>query len=139
MSTLEIKYNPANNHGIKIGMGRTQWQRLRTPLNKSNEVSNEEKKAVECGYSLFSANAIEEPLALLHIWHYNPAEEEEDKNGFHLDSKEPDWSKFRDFIMGEVRYNSLMKTFPQEAEELFVATERNAKLRYEGYKKLSEM
>ena len=62
---------------------------------------------------------------------------------------------FRDFIMGEVRYcqrlrtpvknkkkkvsNSLMKTFPQEAEELFVATERNAKLRYEGYKKLSEM
>ena len=72
--------------------------------------------------------------------------------------------KFRDFIMGEVRYNSLMKTFftgldliqrccrpsrrhttvpltgyPQEAEELFVATERNAKLRYEGYKKLSEM
>ncbi len=64
--------------------------------------------------------------------------------------------KFRDFIMGEVRYNSLMKTFftgldliqrcsapltgyPREAEELFVATERNAKLRYEGYKKLSEM
>ena len=42
-------------------------------------------------------------------------------------------------IMGEVRYNSLTKTFPQEAEELFVATERNAKLRYEGYKKLSEM
>ena len=42
-------------------------------------------------------------------------------------------------IMGEVRYNSLMKTFPSEAEELFVATERNAKLRYEGYKKLSEM
>ena len=64
--------------------------------------------------------------------------------------------KFRDFIMGEVRYNSLMKTFftgldsiqrcsdpltgcPHEAEELFVATECNAKLRYEGYKKLSEM
>ena len=67
------------------------------------------------------------------------AEEEAGQNGFHLDSKEPDWSKFRDFIMGEVRYNSLMKTFPQEAEELFVATERNAKLRYEGYKKLSEM
>ena len=99
------------------------------------------------------------------IWHCNPAEEEEGvgsaynpapvrKNGFHLDSKEPDWSKLltafnlgtrcsqpqhRDFIMGEVRYNSLMKTFPQEAEELFVATERNAKLRYEGYKKLCEI
>ena len=90
-----------------------------------------------------------------HLWHFyqrlrtlymfksngvsNPAEEDEGKNGFHLDSKEPDWSKFRDFIMGEVRYNSLMKTFPQEAEELFVATERNAKIRYEGYKKLSEI
>ena len=122
--SLIICYAPCINHGIKIGMGRTQ---------------NEEKKAVECGY--------------WHLWHYNPEEDgqvlkaantdgkEEMKvsNGFHLDSKEPDWSKFRDFIMGEVRYNSLMKTFPQEAEELFVATERNAKLRYEGYKKLSEM
>ncbi len=108
--SLIICYAPCINHGIKIGMGRTQ---------------NEEKKAVECGY--------------WHLWHYNPAEEEEGKNGFHLDSKEPDWSKFRDFIMGEVRYNSLMKTFPQEAEELFVATERNAKIRYEGYKKLAEL
>ncbi|MDY5968921.1 MAG: pyruvate:ferredoxin (flavodoxin) oxidoreductase, partial [Bacteroidales bacterium] len=108
--SLIICYAPCINHGIKVGMGRTQ---------------NEEKKAVECGY--------------WHLWHFNPAEEDEGKNGFHLDSKEPDWSKFRDFIMGEVRYNSLMKTFPQEAEELFVATERNAKLRYEGYKKLSEM
>ncbi|MBQ8704234.1 MAG: pyruvate:ferredoxin (flavodoxin) oxidoreductase [Bacteroidales bacterium] len=108
--SLIICYAPCINHGIKIGMGRTQ---------------NEEKLAVECGY--------------WHLWHFNPAEEEEGKNGFHLDSKEPDWSKFRDFIMGEVRYNSLTKTFPQEAEELFVATERNAKLRYEGYKKLSEM
>ena len=122
--SLIICYAPCINHGIKIGMGRTQ---------------NEEKMAVECGYSLFSADAIEAPLELLHIWHYNPAEEEEGKNGFHLDSAEPDWSKFRDFIMGEVRYNSLMKTFPAHAEELFVATERNAKLRYEGYKKLSEM
>ena len=125
MSTVEIQLNTANNHGIKIGMGRTQSRRPRTQLNKLNAVSNEEKLAVECGY--------------WHLWHYNPAEEENGQNGFHLDSKEPDWSKFRDFIMGEVRYNSLMKTFPQEAEELFVATERNAKLRYEGYKKLSEM
>ena len=124
--SLIICYAPCINHGIKIGMGRTQSQRPRTPyISKTMRVSNEEKKAVECGY--------------WHLWHYNPAEEEAGQNGFHLDSKEPDWSKFRDFIMGEVRYNSLMKTFPQEAEELFVATERNAKLRYEGYKKLSEM
>ena len=108
--SLIICYAPCINHGIKIGMGRTQ---------------NEEKKAVECGY--------------WHLWHFNPAEEEAGKNGFHLDSKEPDWSKFRDFIMGEVRYNSLMKTFPQEAEELFVATQKNAQWRYEGYKALAEM
>ena len=108
--SLIICYAPCINHGIKIGMGRTQ---------------NEEKKAVECGY--------------WHLWHFNPAEEDAGKNGFHLDSKEPDWSKFRDFIMGEVRYNSLMKTFPQEAEELFVATQKNAQWRYEGYKALAEM
>src|SRR5574344_531814 len=106
--SLIICYAPCINHGIKVGMGRTQ---------------NEEKLAVECGY--------------WHLWHFNPEEEEAGQNGFHLDSKEPDWSKFHDFIMGEVRYNSLTKTFPQEAEELFAATERNAKLRYGGYKKLS--
>ena len=54
-------------------------------------------------------------------------------------SRAEEKNKFRDFIMGEVHYNSLMKTFPKEAEELFVSTERNAKLRYKGYKKLSEM
>ena len=51
---------------------------------------------------------------------------------------EPDFSKLRDFLMGEVRYNSLLKTFPEEAKELFAKTEQFAKLRYEGYKKLSE-
>ena len=107
--SLIICYAPCINHGIKIGMGRTQ---------------NEEKLAVECGY--------------WHLWHFNPEEEEAGKNGFHLDSKEPDWSKFRDFIMGEVRYNSLTKTFPQEAEELFAATQRNAQWRYNGYKALAE-
>ena len=107
--SLIICYAPCINHGIKTGMGRTQ---------------NEEKMAVDCGY--------------WHLWHFNPAEEEAGQNGFHLDSKEPDWSKFREFIMGEVRYNSLMKTFPEEAEQLFEATQKNAEWRYNGYKKLSE-
>ena len=53
--------NEVSNHGIKIGMGRTQSRRPRTPLNKNIEVSNEEKKAVECGY--------------WHLWHYNPEED----------------------------------------------------------------
>ena len=107
--SLIICYAPCINHGIKIGMGHSQL---------------EEKLAVDCGY--------------WHLWRFNPAEEEAGKNGFHLDSKEPDWSKFQQFIMGEVRYNSLLKTFPEEAKELFAKTEQFAKLRYEGYKKLSE-
>ena len=107
--SLVICYAPCINHGIKAGMKRTQ---------------NEEKKAVECGY--------------WHLYRYNPAEEEAGQNGFHLDSKEPDWSKFQDFIMGEVRYNSLLKIFPEHAKELFEKTEQFAKLRYEGYRKLSE-
>ena len=107
--SLIICYAPCINHGIKIGMGHSQL---------------EEKLAVDCGY--------------WHLWRFNPAEEEAGQNGFHLDSKEPDWSKFQNFIMGEVRYNSLVKTFPAEAKELFAKTEQFAKLRYEGYKKLSE-
>jgi len=107
--SLVICYAPCINHGIKIGMGHSQL---------------EEKLAVDCGY--------------WHLWRFNPAEEEEGKNGFHLDSKEPNWADFQKFIMGEVRYNSLVKTFPEEAKELFAKTEQFAKLRYEGYKKLSE-
>lgn len=107
--SLIICYAPCINHGISAGMGRTQ---------------NEEKMAVECGY--------------WHLWHFNPAEEEAGQNGFHLDSKEPDWSKFQDFIMGEVRYSSLLKTFPEQAKELFKVTQANALWRYNGYKRLSE-
>jgi pyruvate-ferredoxin/flavodoxin oxidoreductase len=107
--SILICYAPCINHGLKAGMGKSQM---------------EEKLAVDCGY--------------WHLWRYNPALEAEGKNGFELDSKEPDWSKFRDFIMSEVRYNSLQKTFPAHAEELFAATEKNARWRYEGYKKLAE-
>jgi pyruvate-ferredoxin/flavodoxin oxidoreductase len=63
--------------------------------------------------------------------------EAQGQNPFQLDSKEPDWSKFQDFLLGEVRYNSLKKVFPKEADELFKAAEENAKWRYNGYKRLS--
>ena len=70
----------------------------------------EEEKAVKCGY--------------WHLWRYNPALEAEGKNPFTLDSKEPDWSGFQDFLKGEVRYASVMKQYPQEAEELFKAPKK---------------
>ena len=106
--SLIIAYAPCINHGLKAGMGKSQ---------------REEKAAVECGY--------------WHLYRFNPALEAEGKNPFTLDSKEPDWSKFQDFIKGEVRYASLLKTFPQEAGELFALTEEFAKQRYNSYKKLS--
>ena len=108
--SLIIAYAPCINHGLRSGMGATQ---------------HETKKAVEAGY--------------WHLFRYNPLLEQEGKNPFILDSKEPDWSKFQDFLKGEVRYTSLMKAFPTEAKELFVAAETNAKWRYSTYKRLSEL
>ncbi|MBR1626868.1 MAG: hypothetical protein IJ681_06960 [Bacteroidales bacterium] len=108
--SLIIAYAPCINHGIKAGMGKTQA---------------EQKKAVECGY--------------WHLWRYNPELANEGKNPFTLDSAEPDWSKFQAFIDGEVRYNSLKKAFPEEAAELFKASEENAKWRYNSYKRMASM
>ena len=107
--SLIIAYSPCINHGLKKGMGKSQ---------------QEEADAVACGY--------------WHLWRYNPALEAEGKNPFTLDSKEPDWSGFQDFLKGEVRYASVMKQYPQEADELFKAAEENAKWRYNSYKRLSK-
>ena len=104
--SLIIGYAPCINHGLKIkgGMGRSQA---------------EEARAVDCGY--------------WHLWRYNPELAEQGKNPFSLDSKEPDWSKFRDFLLGEVRYLSVQKAYPNEAEELFAEAEKMAKQRYKSY------
>ena len=106
--SLIIAYAPCINHGLKKGMGKSQA---------------EEKAAVECGY--------------WHLWRYNPALEAEGKNPFTLDSKEPDWSKFQDFLKGEVRFASVAKQYPAEAAELFAAAEENAKWRLRSYKRLA--
>ncbi len=108
--SLIIAYAPCINHGLRAGMGKTQ---------------HEEKLAVEAGY--------------WHLYRYNPMLEEEGKNPFTLDSKEPAWDKFQEFLQGEVRYTSLLKTFPEEAKVLFKAAEENAKWRYNSYKMKSEM
>ena len=106
--SLIIAYAPCINHGLKKGMGKSQA---------------EEAAAVACGY--------------WHLWRYNPALEAEGKNPFTLDSKEPDWSLFQDFLKGEVRYASVMKQYPAEAGELFAAAEKNAQWRYNNYKRLA--
>ena len=106
--SLIIAYSPCISHYPKLGMGKAQ---------------DEMKRAVECGY--------------WHLWRFNPELEEKGENPFTLDSKEPQWDKFQDFLMGEARYTSLLKTFPQEAGELFKAAEENAKYRYKTYKRMA--
>ena len=107
--SLIIAYAPCINHGLKKGMGKAQ---------------EEQENAVKCGY--------------WHLWRYNPALEAEGKNPFSLDSKEPNWEGFKDFLKGEVRYASVMKQYPAEAEELFQAAEDNAKWRYNSYKRMEK-
>ncbi|MDD3321303.1 MAG: pyruvate:ferredoxin (flavodoxin) oxidoreductase [Paludibacter sp.] len=107
--SIVIAYSPCISHGLKAGMGMAQ---------------NEQKRAVECGY--------------WHLYRYNPTLAEEGKNPMIVDSKEPEWDKFQEFLQGEVRYTSLMKQFPAEAKELFVAAQENAKWRYDGYKRMAD-
>ena len=72
------------------------------------------------------------------LYRYNPINGQEGKNPFILDSKEPDWTKFQEFLNNEVRYTSLQKMFPEEATELFKAAEESARWRYNNYRRLME-
>ena len=92
---------------------------IKTGMMNSQE---EAKRAVECGY--------------WGLYRYNPSLIGT-KNPFSLDSKEPKAS-FREFLMGEVRYASLAKAFPEQAEALFEKTEKDAMERLAGYKRLAE-
>ena len=106
--SLIIAYAPCINHGIKAGMGKSQ---------------QEEKLAVESGY--------------WPLYRYDPRLAEEGKNPFQLDYKEPDGT-LHDFIMGEVRYNSLTRSFPEEAKKLHKKLEENVNTRYKKYKAMAE-
>ena len=107
--SILICYAPCINHGIKGGMGIAQ---------------EEEKKAVEAGY--------------WHLFRFNPALADEGKNPFSLDSKAPKAS-YRDFILGEVRYNSLTRAFPDRAEKLFEKAEKVAADKYEHLVRLQKL
>lgn len=106
--SIIIAYAPCISHGLVHGMGSTQV---------------ESKNAVEAGY--------------WHLYRYNPMLEEEGKNPFILDSKAPT-KDFKEFLMGEVRYSSLVRTFPDQAEELFAAAAKNAEKKYQTYRRLAE-
>ena len=106
--SLIIAYAPCISHGIKLGMKSSQ---------------DVEKMVVDCGY--------------WHLYRHNPLLKEQGKNPFILDSKEPN-GKFREYLMSEVRYASLAKTLPEQAEELFALTEENAMERLESYKRLAK-
>ena len=108
--SIIIAYAPCINHGLKKGMGKSQA---------------EEEAAVKCGY--------------WNLWRFNPALEAEGKNPFSLDSKEPDWDAFQDYLKGEVRFASVMKQYPAEAADLFNACEDMAKKRYQSYVRMTKM
>ncbi|QGY32383.1 pyruvate:ferredoxin (flavodoxin) oxidoreductase [Pantoea cypripedii] len=105
--SLVIAYAACINHGLKAGMGCSQ---------------REAKRAVEAGY--------------WHLWRYNPQLVQRGKNPFILDSEEPEES-FRDFLMGEVRYASLVRTAPETADQLLQQTELDAKQRFEQYRRMA--
>ena len=106
--SLIIAYAPCINHGLVKGMGCAQ---------------QEMKEAVASGY--------------WNLYHYNPDLKVSGRNPFILDSKEPTL-KLRDFLMGEVRFASLLRTFPDEARRLMEEAETDAKERYESYRRLAE-
>ncbi len=108
--SLVIAYSPCISHGIKGGMGQTQER---------------EKQAVACGY--------------WHTYRFDPRLEEAGKNPFQLDSKEPDLDLFRDFLMAEVRYNSLFKKYPADVVEgIFDKAKNDASRRYKSYLRLKQ-
>ncbi len=105
--SIIIAYAPCINQGLKKGMGKTQ---------------EEEQLAVEVGY--------------WPLYRYDPRLAAQNKNPFQLDSKEPS-GNFHDFLMGEVRYSSLVKTFPEEAKKLHAKLEAEYAERYQTYKKMA--
>ena len=107
--SLIIGYAPCEMHSIKGGMTNCQ---------------KEMKRAVDCGY--------------WNMFRFNPALKAEGKNPFTMDSKAPT-TDYKEFILGEARYSSLTRSFPERAEELFNKAADNAKLRYEHLLRLGEL
>lgn len=108
--SIIIAYSPCISHGIKKGMGQSQ---------------QEMKLATECGY--------------WPIFRYNPLLEKEGKNPLQIDSKEPQWDKYNDYLMGEVRYATLTKTHPEDSKVLFAKNKAEAQRRWRQYQRLASL
>ena len=108
--SLIIAYSPCIAHGLRAGM---------------HQVQDEQKRAVAAGYWT--------------NYRYNPLLEKKGKNPFIIDSRPPKFELFKDFLLGEVRFTALKKNFPEIADELFDASQRDAEWRYKYYKRLSEI
>jgi pyruvate-ferredoxin/flavodoxin oxidoreductase len=107
--SIVIAYAPCINHGVGIGMGRSM---------------QETKRAVDAGY--------------WNLLRFDPRLASDGKNPLTLDSGAPSES-YRDFIMGEVRYSSLVRSFPERAEELFGEAEKSAAERFAELTRQREM
>ncbi|HRX92231.1 MAG TPA: thiamine pyrophosphate-dependent enzyme, partial [Candidatus Izemoplasmatales bacterium] len=108
--SLIVAYSPCIAHGINGGLGNSHL---------------EAKMATECGY--------------WPLFRYDPRLIAEGKNPFQLDSKEPDWSKYHEFLLNENRYRQLVQLNPTEAEELLAVNLNDAKRRYQMYKRYQAM
>ncbi|MBS9776228.1 MAG: pyruvate:ferredoxin (flavodoxin) oxidoreductase, partial [Fusobacterium sp.] len=108
--SIIIAYSPCINHGIKKGMAKSQ---------------TEMKLATECGY--------------WPIFRYNPSLEKIGKNPLKLDSREPKWEKYEEYLLGEVRYQTLSKSKPEAAKLLFEENQKEAQKRWRQYKRLASL
>ena len=108
--SIIIAYSPCINHGIKKGMSQSQ---------------TEMKLATECGY--------------WPIFRYNPSVEKLGKNPLQIDSKEPKWEKYEEYLTGEVRYQTLTKSNPEQAKVLFEANKKEAQKRWRQYKRMAAL
>ena len=108
--SIIVAYSPCINHGLKSGMG------------KSNQQA---KLAVECGYWT--------------LFRFDPRLAAEGKNPFVIDSKEPDWDKYEEYLMSENRYSQLKSANPQAAEALLLKNKEEAQKRYKMYQRYQAM
>ncbi len=108
--SLVIAYSPCIAHGIKGGLGKS---------------GNQGELATKCGY--------------WPIYTYDPRLEAEGKNPIKITGKEPDWDAYESFLMNEVRYVSLKKSNPKEAEELFKKNKNDAMRRWRQLSRLASL